>query len=188
MTVGLVVDLTADAGVAPRPGWWLASDGRWYPPESAPGPEERSSDLWRASDGNGHPTPSVPSTTPTSPDPEGAAPVVAWRALTATDSLVLAYSDDEYSVYDSCQTHGRWPKTDAGYQSAYEAFHAERHSPTGGVGPERSNVPDILRAVADTIERLGSVTVHDVVLEKEISEDEPWYHVTIHFDEEGPTS
>lgn len=23
---------------SPGPGWWLASDGRWYPPEQAPGP------------------------------------------------------------------------------------------------------------------------------------------------------
>ena len=25
-----------------EPGWWLASDGRWYPPESAPGPQHWS--------------------------------------------------------------------------------------------------------------------------------------------------
>lgn len=24
------------AGYAPGPGWWLASDGNWYPPQSAP--------------------------------------------------------------------------------------------------------------------------------------------------------
>jgi hypothetical protein len=210
-TVGPVVDLTAnEAGVgesskahpqvphganagagaegAPRPGWWLASDGRWYPPESAPGPEERPSELWRPPDGNGHSTQAVASTTSTPPEGESTAPVVAWRVLTATDSLILAYSDDEYSVYDNQHAYGRWPKTDAGYQSAYEAFHAQRHASTPVEGPERTNVPDILRAVADTIERLGPVTVHDVVLEKEVSEDEPWYHVTIHFDEEGSTS
>ena len=27
-----------DPGGPPGPGWWLASDGRYYPPEQAPGP------------------------------------------------------------------------------------------------------------------------------------------------------
>lgn len=29
--------MSGDQSTPPGPGWWLASDGRWYPPESAPG-------------------------------------------------------------------------------------------------------------------------------------------------------
>lgn len=29
---------SADGTQPPAPGWWLASDGQWYPPTSAPGP------------------------------------------------------------------------------------------------------------------------------------------------------
>lgn len=31
-------------GTPPGPGWWLASDGQWYPPESQPGGEWPTSD------------------------------------------------------------------------------------------------------------------------------------------------
>jgi hypothetical protein len=42
-----------EAEAAPGPGWWLASDGKWYPPreaEAAPGPG-----WWLASDGKWYP-------------------------------------------------------------------------------------------------------------------------------------
>ncbi|MGO8872964.1 MAG: hypothetical protein ACLQPH_16485 [Acidimicrobiales bacterium] len=53
------------------PGWWLASDGRWYPPEQAPAPTSAPSPAgadspqgpgwWRATDGRWYPPqPGVP--------------------------------------------------------------------------------------------------------------------------------
>jgi hypothetical protein len=37
-----------------RPGWWLARDGRWYPPETHPDPSKRPG-WWLASDGKWYP-------------------------------------------------------------------------------------------------------------------------------------
>ncbi|MCU0269454.1 MAG: hypothetical protein MUF83_12530 [Acidimicrobiales bacterium] len=37
----------------PAPDWWLASDGRWYPPREADGPP--ASDWWLAADGKWYP-------------------------------------------------------------------------------------------------------------------------------------
>ena len=41
--------------VPPRPGWWLASDGNWYPPETHPDVEPVGPGWWVASDGNWYP-------------------------------------------------------------------------------------------------------------------------------------
>ncbi len=41
--------------VPPRPGWWLASDGNWYPPETHPDATETGLGWWLASDGNWYP-------------------------------------------------------------------------------------------------------------------------------------
>lgn len=46
----------------PGPGWWRASDGRWYPPETHPEASKRPG-WFRASDGNWYP----PGTTPRKP-------------------------------------------------------------------------------------------------------------------------
>src|SRR5689334_5618143 len=70
----------ADASRAPAPGWWLAADGKWYPPadeSQAPAPG-----WWLASDGKWYPpvrddaaSPSAPSPSPAaSPEPAAAAP------------------------------------------------------------------------------------------------------------------
>ena len=55
------------------PGWWQASDGRWYPPSDAPGPG-----WWQASDGQWYPPTSAPGSAPTpaSTPPAGSPP--AW--------------------------------------------------------------------------------------------------------------
>ena len=42
-----------DADRAPAPGWWLASDGKWYPPKEAD--EAPAPGWWLASDGNWYP-------------------------------------------------------------------------------------------------------------------------------------
>jgi diguanylate cyclase (GGDEF)-like protein len=43
--------------VSQGPGWWLASDGKWYPPHLHPGRHEKTTEptWWRASDGNWYP-------------------------------------------------------------------------------------------------------------------------------------
>lgn len=43
--------------VSQGPGWWLASDGRWYPPHLHPGHRGKATEptWWRASDGNWYP-------------------------------------------------------------------------------------------------------------------------------------
>lgn len=56
------------------PGWWLASDGKWYPPTDAPGPG-----WWKASDGNWYPPEQAGAAagepaTPASPVPADPAP------------------------------------------------------------------------------------------------------------------
>lgn len=51
------------------PGWWRASDGRWYPPEARPGPRRARGDGARAGDaeGAGRRPPGVPGAPPTDP-------------------------------------------------------------------------------------------------------------------------
>ena len=66
----------ADTDAAPAPGWWLASDGKWYPPaDAAPAPG-----WWLASDGTWYP----PTTTdaPSGPD----APTTAAATAPRTDA------------------------------------------------------------------------------------------------------
>jgi len=51
--------------VPPRPGWWLASDGNWYPPETHPAATETPPGWWLASDGNWYPPETHPDATST---------------------------------------------------------------------------------------------------------------------------
>lgn len=41
--------------IPPRPGWWQASDGNWYPPETHPDAVPPEPGWWFASDGNWYP-------------------------------------------------------------------------------------------------------------------------------------
>jgi hypothetical protein len=41
----------------------------------------------------------------------------------------------------------------------------------------------LLRRVADTIERLGSVEIQDITFGTEITADGPWHHLTVYFHE-----
>jgi hypothetical protein len=38
-------------------GWWLASDGRWYPPDAQPGPPPPSAPVWQPASPGGYPGP-----------------------------------------------------------------------------------------------------------------------------------
>jgi hypothetical protein len=49
-----------DESQAPAPGWWLASDGKWYPPMESEEPPE--ADWWLASDGKWYPPDRKPGT------------------------------------------------------------------------------------------------------------------------------
>lgn len=85
--------------VSQGPGWWQASDGKWYPPRPAP-------------------TESAPLVAPSSLSP-------TWTVLSANGSLVLSQSDQEYSVYDQSNTYGRWPRTEEGYRFANDTYAAD---------------------------------------------------------------
>jgi hypothetical protein len=59
---------------------------------------------------------------------------------------------------------------------------AIRHfSQANPVGTEQGDVPALLRRVADSIEELGSVEIQDLVLHQEITDDGPWFSVTVYF-------
>jgi hypothetical protein len=61
-----------DAGS--QPGWWLASDGRWYPPSSHPDPAHRA--RWASTPQPGLPTSEQPTeAVPTIPAPPAVPPV-----------------------------------------------------------------------------------------------------------------
>lgn len=92
------------------PGWWQASDGRWYPPQGSQ-PEAQ-----------------------VSPSQVTATPVQAsWTTMQVTGPLILASSDYEYAVYDQNQTYGRWPKSDTGKKYATETFEAHSKSVAHGL-------------------------------------------------------
>ncbi len=70
-----------DAARAPAPGWWLASDGEWYPPresEEAPHPG-----WWLAADGKWYPPNSDTGADPTPGEPEPGPETVAESASEA---------------------------------------------------------------------------------------------------------
>ncbi|MER5326401.1 hypothetical protein [Streptosporangium roseum] len=61
----------------------------------------------------------------------------------------------------------------------YTMHHFSQANPKG---PGQSDVPALLRRVADTIEDLGHVEVHDVIMHNEITEGEDWPNLTVYFD------
>ena len=48
-------------------------------------------------------------------------------------------------------------------------------------GLGQNDVPALLRRVADSIEELGPIRVHDIVLHEEITEGGPWPSLTVYF-------
>ena len=48
-------------------------------------------------------------------------------------------------------------------------------------GKGQSDVPALLRRVADSIDKFGSVEVQDVTFQTEVNEDGPWHSLTVYF-------
>jgi len=44
-------------------------------------------------------------------------------------------------------------------------------------------VPALLRRVADSIEKLGSIEIQDLILENEVTEEGSWPSITVYFHE-----
>jgi hypothetical protein len=57
----------------------------------------------------------------------------SWTVLSASGPLVLAQSEQEYSVYDQRNSYGRWPRTEEGYRFDSETFAAHSQSLAHGV-------------------------------------------------------
>ena len=53
-------------------------------------------------------------------------------------------------------------------------------------GQGQSDVPALLRRVAETVESLGSIEVQDMTFAIEFTEDGPWPSLTVYFDEVEP--
>lgn len=97
----------------PGPGWWQASDGNWYPPETHPNHgEPPAPGWWIASDGNWYPpqgqatpptaqpaapTPPLPPAAPTPPVLAGAV-VVALIVAGVAAFVLLRSSDDDNGI------------------------------------------------------------------------------------------
>lgn len=59
-----------EASEAPAPGWWLASDGKWYPPKEAEKPPKPG--WWLAADGKWYPPQNEAATTKAAPQAKAA--------------------------------------------------------------------------------------------------------------------
>lgn len=62
-----------------------------------------------------------------------------------------------------------------------ESWTVRHFSQANARGGESENVPLLLRNVADSIERLGSVVVQDLVLHNEVTAEGNWYSITVYF-------
>lgn len=59
-----------------------------------------------------------------------------------------------------------------------------RHfSQSNPAGAGQDDVPTLLRRIADALELLGAITVHDVVFRSDGEADPPWPSVTVYFDD-----
>ncbi|WP_234012430.1 hypothetical protein [Nocardia cyriacigeorgica] len=65
----------------------------------------------------------------------------------------------------------------------YQAFHFSQANPKG---PGQGDVAALLRAVADTVDELGAVSVSDVVLHSETTVDGEWPSITVYYQDQSP--
>ena len=57
----------------------------------------------------------------------------------------------------------------------------EHFSQANPVGQGQDDVPALLRRVADSIEALGDVSVQDLVMHTEVTQDGDWHSLTVYF-------
>ena len=63
----------------------------------------------------------------------------------------------------------------------WRAFHLSRSNPEG---PGRGDVAALLRGVADAVEGLGDVQVHDITFTSEVTDGEDDLTMTVYYDRE----
>lgn len=61
----------------------------------------------------------------------------------------------------------------------YTMYHFSQANPEG---PGQDDVPALLRRVADTIEGLGDIQVHDLIMHSEVTPNGDWPSLTVYFD------
>ncbi len=86
---------TTPSTTPPGPGWWLADDGEWYPPETPPASKSPGPGYWMASDGRWYP-PGQDATTTIEPVPAPNA-FASWQP--------------EPQPHDQIAGEGRTPRT-----------------------------------------------------------------------------
>lgn len=80
---------------------------------------------------------------------------------------------------------GLWPRChDHAMESGIERWSIFHFSQSNPAGPGQSDVPALLRRVADSVEALGEVTVQDIVFHDEVTEDGTWPSMTVYFGDE----
>ena len=58
---------------------------------------------------------------------------------------------------------------------------AEHFSQANPAGPGQDDIPSLLRRVAESVEALGPVEVQDLILHTEMTDNGPWYSLTVYF-------
>jgi hypothetical protein len=57
----------------------------------------------------------------------------------------------------------------------------EHFSQANPAGLGQDDIPSLLRRVAETVEAIGPVEVEDLILHTEVTDDGPWYSLTVYF-------
>jgi hypothetical protein len=63
-------------------------------------------------------------------------------------------------------------------KTEYTALHFSQANPRG---PKQGDVPTLLRTIASTLQKLGDVTVQDLVLHTEMTAEGGWPSVTVYY-------
>ena len=58
---------------------------------------------------------------------------------------------------------------------------AEHFSQANPAGPGQDDIPALLRRVAESVEAIGPVKVHDLILHTEVTDSGPWSSLTVYF-------
>ena len=73
-----------------------------------------------------------------------------------------------------------------------ESWTINHFSLANPVGTDRSDVPALLRRLADQLDGYGPIEVHDLVMGTEVTEEGVVHHITVYFeptaDDEGAAS